>query len=82
MSVGAKFIALTNYLKASGKQTIRLSFGEIETILGFTLSPCKRKHRASWTNCTAESFCCSWLNANYRVKEVNLLSEIVVFEKA
>ena len=42
MSVGAKFIALTNYLKASGKQTIRLSFSEIETILGFTLSPCKR----------------------------------------
>lgn len=78
---GQKYRALTNYIKNSCEDQIKLSFKEIEKILGFNLSPCAYNNRANWANSTSQSLARSWLKVGYKTVEVNLKQEYVVFEK-
>lgn len=78
---GQKYRALTNYLKNSCEEQIKLSFKEIEQILGFNLPPCAYNNRANWANSTSQSLARSWLKVGYKTIEVNLKQEYVVFEK-
>lgn len=78
---GHKYRRLTEYLADSGKDRIRLSFSEIENILGFKLSDSARNNRANWANSTTQSLACSWLKVGYITVEVSLTQEYVVFEK-
>lgn len=78
---GGKYRYLSNYLKKSGQERIRMSFAEIEKVIGFSLSPSARKNRANWANSRSQSLACSWLKVGYRTVEVNLEREFVVFEK-
>lgn len=78
---GGKYRYLSSYLKNSGKDQIRLTFAEIENLIGFQLSPSARKNRANWANSETQSLACSWLKVGYKAVEVNLEKEYVVFEK-
>lgn len=78
---GQKYRALTNYLNNSDKNQIKLTFNEIENILGFSLSPSAYNNRANWANSTSQSLACSWLKANYKTVEVNMEKQYVIFEK-
>lgn len=78
---GQKYRALTNYLKNSGKEQLRLTFEEIENIIGFKLSPSAYNNRANWANSTSQSLAYGWLKANYRTVEVDMIKRYVVFEK-
>lgn len=78
---GQKYRALTNYLKNSCAEEKKLTFKEIEGILGFNLPPCAYNNRANWANSTSISLARSWLKAGYKTVEVNLKQEYVVFEK-
>lgn len=78
---GHKYRALTLYLKKSNFERIKLTFAEIEKIIGSPLSYSARTNRANWANSTSQSLACSWLKVGYKTVEVNLLSEYVVFEK-
>jgi hypothetical protein len=40
-----------------------------------------REHRAFWANTTSHSIALSWLSVGYKTVDVNLSSELVVFEK-
>ena len=78
---GGKYRYLSSYLKNSGKEQIRMTFAEIEKLIGFPLSPSARKNRANWANSETQSLACSWLKVGYKTVEVNLEKEYVVFEK-
>lgn len=78
---GQKYRALTSYLRNSGKEQVRLSFEEIENIIGFKLSPSAYNNRANWANSTSQSLAYGWLKANYRAVEVDMVKRYVVFEK-
>ena len=78
---GDKYIKLTNYLKSSNENCVKLTFSEIEAILGFSLKESARKYRANWSNTTTISLPCSWIKAGYKVAFVDMANEIVEFVK-
>ena len=80
-SSGEKYYRLTDYLKNSNQNYIRLSFEEIENILGFNLPSSAFNHQAFWSNSRSHSFACAWLNAGYRNAGTNLLSKYAEFRK-
>ena len=78
-----KYRRLTDYLldkEAEGESIIRLSFDEIEKILGFAL-PESKKHRAFWANTESHPIALAWLCTSYRTVEFDDDSGIVVWEK-
>lgn len=80
-SSGQKYRLLTSYLKNSNKKQVKLTFDEIENIIGFSLSPSAYNNRANWANSTSQSLACSWLKANYKAVEVDMIQKYVIFEE-
>jgi hypothetical protein len=81
MPKGDKFIALTSYLENCEKDEIKMSFSEIEKILGFQLSNAAYLYPAQWSNSESQSFAFGWLNAGYLTRQVNIPAQTVVFIK-
>ena len=79
MPKGDKFIALTAYLEKCGKDEIKMSFSEIERIIGFRLSDSAYTHPAQWSNSESHSFAFGWLNAGYLTRQVNIPEQTVEF---
>lgn len=79
--VSKKYRLLADYLYNSNQDTIKLSFDEIENILGFKLPNSALVHRAFWANTTTHSIALSWLNVGYETVEVDLNRKYIVFEK-
>lgn len=78
----SKYYALHKYLSEARRTSeLRLSFIEIERVLGFGLPPGARSHRAWWGNSkTGHSQSRAWLLAGWRTTAVDLTEEIVVFQ--
>lgn len=76
-----KYRYLTDYLFNSNSDNIKLSFAEIEEILGFGLPNSATLHRAFWANTDTHSIAISWMSVGYETVEVNLNERYVVFEK-
>ena len=76
-----KYRRLTELLANSEGKPVSLSFKQIEEIIGFPLPDSAREHRAFWANTTSHSIALSWLSVGYKTVDVNLSSELVVFEK-
>ena len=74
-----KYWPLTSYLKYCNQDELTLTFEEIEEILGFKLSPCKRNHLANWSNTKTIRLPLSWLDAGYKTHDVDMENEIVHF---
>ena len=79
MSKGDKFIDLTAYLEKCGKDEIKMSFSEIERIIGFRLSDSAYTYPAQWSNSESQSFAFGWLNAGYLTRRVNIPEQTVEF---
>ena len=79
MPKGDKFIELTVYLEKCGKDKVKLSFSEIEKILGFRLSDSAYQYPAQWSNSESQSFAFGWLNAGYLTRQVNIPEQTVEF---
>ncbi len=76
-----KYEPLTTYLNLHKKERIKLTYSEIEEILGFELPPSARKYREWWSNNdTSHTYSKSWGEAGYKTTDV-ILGESVVFEK-
>ena len=66
MPKGDKYIGLYDYLKSSDKPIIKLSFTQIEQIIGDTLPESAIKYaEAWWSNDKTHSQAVSWMNAGY-----------------
>jgi CBS domain-containing protein len=63
-------------------QNTELSFEEIESIIGDNLPNAARKHRAFWANdSVGHTHSQQWLDANWRVANVNMTSRRVLFSR-
>jgi hypothetical protein len=77
-----KYDALREHLAASAQPVLRLSFAEIERILGDVLPPSARKHQAWWANEApggTHGHARSWLDAGYRTQNLDLNGQTVEF---
>lgn len=77
-----KYGPLEKYLSQKALKSVPMTFSEIESVIGETLPPSARKHRAWWSNNPSNSVITyAWLAAGYKSSEVNLEGERVVFLK-
>ena len=81
ITVSKKYRRLTDMLINSNSKSVTLTFNEIEKIIGFTLPESSRKHRAFWAHTTTHSIAHGWMAAGYKVLDVNMTAETVVFER-
>ena len=78
----SKYKALPQFLAAAPGSTQRLSFAEIERVLGFKLPKSAYQYEAWWSNNpTGHSHSRVWLNAGWRNEAVDLSSRKVTFER-
>src|SRR3954447_5502762 len=78
----SKFEPLTAFLSSLPTSERRVTFGEIERILGFKLPPSARKHRPWWSNNPDNSAMTrAWLAAGFRTERVDMAGETLVFRK-
>lgn len=81
MPKGDKFIGLTAYLEKCGKDEIKMSFSDIEKILGLRLSKSAYLYPEYWCNTKSHSIAYGWLNAGYRSQNVDMAEQTVEFVK-
>lgn len=81
MAKGEKYIGLTAYLEKCGKEELRLTFSEIEKILGFQLIDSAYKYSTLWSNSESHTIAFGWLNAGYNTRNVDVPNQIIEFVK-
>ena len=78
-----KYEPLEVFLSARHEAEIPLKFQDIEKIIGATLPPVARKHRAWWSNNPSNSVITNaWLRAGFKTQRVDMISEKLVFRRA
>lgn len=78
----SKYEALGTYLRGQYGDEIRMTFAEIERVLGRPLPPSARKHRPWWSNNPDNSVMTRvWLAAGYRTEQVDIPGEALVFTR-
>jgi len=78
-----KYEPLSQYLRKSGQNLVRMRFEEIEKVLGFPLPPSSRRHRAWWSNNPDNNVMThAWIDAGYRSEDVDLENRRLVFRRA
>jgi hypothetical protein len=77
----AKYDPLHDYLASRTEPLLKLSFAEIERILGAPLPASAWEHQAWWANETAGSHveARAWLDAGYRTQGLDLNAETIEF---
>lgn len=77
-----KYTPLTNWLKnQSSATTIRVTFEELETLLGDKLPSSAREHRSWWANdAKNHRHSRSWLAAGWRVVDVDMATGQITFD--
>jgi hypothetical protein len=81
MARGDKFLELTKYLENTGSNHIKLSFGEIEEIIGFKLCKSAYSYSVYWANTESHSIYFAWKNAEYETEQLDIEAQTIVFRK-
>ena len=81
MAKGQSFIGLTAYLEKCGKDEIKLSFSDVERILGFQLPDSAYLHQPYWSNSGSHPIASAWLNAGYLSQHEDMKGHTVEFVK-
>lgn len=79
-----KYALLYRCLRARSGRQWRVSFADVEAVLGFTLPQSARLHRSWWSNrCNSHGYAHSlaWQLAGWRTAAVDLERESLVFER-
>lgn len=76
-----KYGPLTDYLSEVSRDTVVLSFSEIESIIDAQLPPSAHDYREWWANQAHGSQAGGWVDAGWRVAEVNLSQQRTTFER-
>jgi hypothetical protein len=78
-----KYDPLSLFLQSFNKVSLDLRFSDLETILGERLPHSARCHRAWWSNETSGTHvqARSWLQADWKVKSVDMSFEMVCFTR-
>jgi hypothetical protein len=76
----SKYAALKNHLHQAGLGQVRMSFRDIEHVLGFDLPSSARRHRAWWSNNASNNVMThAWLDAGYVTEDVDMAGGQVTF---
>ena len=83
--MSGKYLLLYKYLQNRYADTVVLTFGQIESLLGFALPDQARLNHQWWTNAAltaaGTNYSDSWILAR-RVATPNLMAETVAFQRA
>lgn len=78
----SKYEPLKNYLRKQSTAHVRMTFAEIERLIGAPLPPSARKHRAWWSNNPSNSVITeAWLNAGFNTEQVDMAQGKLVFHR-
>mgnify|MGYP000223311635 CR=1 FL=1 len=76
-----KYEPLNAFLKSRSDEYVRMTFAEIEAVIGAKL-PASRMHRAWWSNNPDNNVMTrEWLDAGYETESVDIPGEKLVFRK-
>ncbi|MFN6481337.1 MULTISPECIES: helix-turn-helix domain-containing protein [unclassified Nostoc] len=82
MKEGSKYQPLLEFLCGSEQNEISLSFAEIETLINDVLPESARNKQAWWSNRKqGSSQAYAWMEAGYRVENVDFDQQQVIFRK-
>jgi hypothetical protein len=78
----SKYEPLPQFLASVGGAAHRMSFSEIERILGFKLPKSAYEHEAWWSNnATGHSHARAWIKFGWRTESVDLAGRKVTFQR-
>ncbi len=76
-----KYAPLNDYLKQQGRQYVRMTFSDIERVVGERL-PASKQYPAWWSNNPSNNVMTrEWLEAGYETEQVDIVGEKLVFRK-
>lgn len=79
----SKYEPLTHFLAKSKRQTIELTFAEIERIINAPLPASATQHRAFWSNNpVGHAHAKAWLAAGFESENVDIDAGRIVFRRA
>ncbi len=82
MKEGSKYQPLLEFLRGSNQSEVILTFVEIEALMNNPLPNSAKSKRAWWSNRSKGALQASaWMEAGYRVEDVNLDGQQVIFRK-
>jgi len=74
-----KYHPLTVFLLQSNGRQLRMTFSEIEAILGFPL-PASKRYQAWWSNNPSNNVMTkAWLDAGYKTEQIDIAREALTF---
>lgn len=80
-----KYYPLYNHLSQQTDDVVRMTFDQIEEILGFNLPVSFQRHPSFWANNEngQHHHCKAWLDAGYRTVDVqkNIIDKVMIFKK-
>lgn len=76
-----KFINLHKYFENATANNITLNFGEIEKIIGETLTASAFKYKQYWHDSKTHMIPKAWVYNNYKIISLDLNNQIVKYEK-
>lgn len=78
----SQYEKLKNFLSKQTNLTQRMTFGEVEKTLGFSLPPSAYKYRAWWANNPIPSrHSYVWISIGWKVEELDLAGQKVTFQR-
>ncbi|HEX5509030.1 MAG TPA: hypothetical protein VFX37_11050 [Pseudolabrys sp.] len=79
----SKYEPLPQFLSGTENSVRRLTFAEIERILGFKLPQSAYEHEAWWSNnATGHSHARAWVKAGWRTQDLDLAGRKVTFRRS
>jgi len=83
----SKYAALRDRLRQSGRDRVRMSFDELNSVVPGGLPPSAYRHDAWWSNesepdSTHSQSRLGWMAAGYRVESVDRASRVVTFVRS
>jgi hypothetical protein len=77
-----KYEPLTEFLKKQPGSEVRMSFAQIERVIGSKLPPVAQRHRAWWSNSATNNVMTqAWIDAGFRSEQVDMESGRLVFRR-
>jgi hypothetical protein len=76
----SKYDPVGRYLAAADRQELRLSFAQVEKILGFSLPASARRYAAWWSNSGGSHVqAAAWLGAGFETADVDVTAGTLTF---
>jgi hypothetical protein len=78
-----KYEPLTEFLKKQSAREVRMSFAQVERVIGEKLPASAQHHRAWWSNNPNNSVMTkAWLEAGFRSEQVDMEGRTLTFRRA